>query len=87
MTNQVYVIVGDGECNEGSIWESAMSASNFELNNLTVIVDHNKYQQTGSNKEIMDLDKLREKWTSFGWDTNEINGHDIEKNKTLSIKY
>ena len=81
MTNQVYVIVGDGECNEGSIWESAMSASNFELNNLTVIVDHNKYQQTGSNKEIMNLDKLREKWTSFGWDTNEINGHDIEKIK------
>lgn len=81
MTNQVYVIVGDGECNEGSIWESAMSASNFELNNLTVIVDHNKYQQTGSNKEIMNLDKLREKWTSFGWETNEINGHDIEKIK------
>ena len=78
MKNQVYVILGDGECNEGSVWEGAMSASNFGLNNLTAIVDHNKYQQTGSNDEIMKLKSLKEKWESFGWETLEIDGHDIE---------
>ena len=61
MKNQVYVVLGDGECNEGSIWEGAMSASNFNLENLTVLVDHNKFQQTGSNHEIMKLDNLRDK--------------------------
>ena len=55
MENRVFVIVGDGECNEGSIWESALCAPNLNLNNLTVIVDHNNFQQTGSNKEIMDV--------------------------------
>ena len=86
MKNQVYVILGDGECNEGSVWEGAMSASNFGLNNLTVIVDHNKYQQTGSNDEIMKLKSLKEKWESFGWDTLEIDGHNIEKIKNSIIK-
>ena len=79
--NQVYVILGDGECNEG-----AMSASNFGLNNLTAIVDHNKYQQTGSNDEIMKLKSLKEKWESFGWETLEIDGHDIETIKDSIIK-
>ena len=65
MKNQVYVILGDGECNEGSVWEGAMSASNFGLNNLTAIVDHNKYQQTGSNDEIMKLNKFKRKVGKF----------------------
>ena len=86
MKNQVYVILGDGECNEGSVWEGAMSASNFGLNNLTAIVDHNKYQQTGSNDEIMKLKSLKEKWESFGWETLEIDGHDIETIKDSIIK-
>ncbi len=86
MKNQVYVVLGDGECNEGSIWEGAMSASNFNLENLTVLVDHNKFQQTGSNDEIMKLDNLREKWISFGWETIEIDGHDIEKLKYFLAK-
>ena len=74
----VYVIVGDGECNEGSIWEAAMAAPNFKLNNLYVIVDKNNFQQTGSNKEIMNVENLKEKWSSFGWHTTELDGHNIE---------
>ena len=86
MKNQVYVILGDGECNEGSIWEAAMSAPNFDLENLTVIVDHNKFQQTGSNDEIMKLRNLKEKWESFGWEAVEIDGHDIERIKYFLTK-
>ena len=73
----VYVIVGDGECNEGSVWEAAMAAPNFKLNNLYVIIDKNNFQQTGSNQEIMNVESLKDKWSSFGWHTVEINGHDI----------
>ena len=75
----VYVVVGDGECNEGSIWEAAMAAPNFKLNNLFVIIDKNNFQQTGSNKEIMNVDNLKDKWSSFGWHTIEINGHNISE--------
>ena len=75
--NHVYVILGDGECNEGSVWESFMSASNFKLDNLTVVIDHNKFQQTGSNKEILDTLSLKEKMSSFGFHAIEINGHDL----------
>ena len=63
---KVFVVLGDGECNEGSVWEAAMSAPNFKLNNLTIIIDNNKFQQTGSNKEIMDSSNLKKKWESFG---------------------
>ena len=73
----VYVVVGDGECNEGSIWEAAMAAPNFKLDNLYVIIDKNNFQQTGSNKEIMNVDNLKDKWSSFGWETTEVNGHNI----------
>jgi len=75
----VYVIVGDGECNEGSIWEAAMAAPNFKLDNLYVIIDKNNFQQTGSNKEIMNVENLKDKWSSFGWDTVELNGHSIQE--------
>ena len=77
--NMIYVVLGDGECNEGSVWEAAMAASNFKLDNLQVIIDNNGYQQTGSNKEIMNTNNLAEKWKSFGWDTQEIDGHNIKK--------
>ena len=86
MKNQVYVVIGDGECNEGSVWEGAMSASNFELENLTAIIDHNKFQQTGTNDEIMKLNNLKDKWESFGWETIEIDGHDLEKIKYYLTK-
>jgi|TARA_B110000027_G_scaffold70404_1_gene75269 transketolase len=75
----IYVVMGDGECNEGSVWEAAMAAPNFKLDNLYVIIDKNNFQQTGSNKEIMNVESLKEKWQSFGWQTSEIDGHNIEE--------
>ena len=75
----VYVIVGDGECNEGSIWEAAMAAPNFQLKNLCVIIDKNNFQQTGSNQEIMNVENLKDKWTSFGWNTVEVEGHNVQE--------
>jgi transketolase len=90
--NDVYVILGDGECNEGSVWEAAMAAPNIGLTNLYAIIDKNNFQQTGTNKEIMSTENLVEKWKSFGWETNEVDGHDIEKiydvfnQKNVSIK-
>ena len=77
--NNVYVILGDGECNEGSIWEAAMAASHFKLNNLYVIIDNNNFQQTGNNKNIMDTLSLKNKWASFGWNAEELDGHNIEQ--------
>ena len=74
----VYVILGDGECNEGSVWEAAMAAPNFKLDNLYVIIDKNNFQQTGSNKEIMNVENLKDKWSSFGWHAIELDGHNIE---------
>jgi len=76
---KIYVLIGDGECNEGSIWEAAMSAPNFKLNNITAIIDKNNLQQTGTNKEIMSVENIAEKWKSFNWDVIELDGHDIEK--------
>ena len=75
----VYVIVGDGECNEGSIWEASMAAPNFQLKNLCVIIDKNNFQQTGSNQEIMNVENLKDKWTSFGWNTVEVDGHNVQE--------
>ena len=77
--NRVYVILGDGECNEGSIWESFMCANKFDLDNLFVFIDNNKYQQTGSNDDILINNNLFEKLTSFGWNSNQIDGHNIDQ--------
>ena len=76
---KVFVLIGDGECNEGAIWEASMSASHFKLNNLTAILDNNSLQQTGSNNEIMSSDNLADKWKSFNWDVTEIDGHNISQ--------
>ena len=78
-TYKVYVVIGDGECNEGSIWESALAAPQFRLDNLVAIVDRNNFQQTGSNKDIMSVGDLKSKWKSFGWQVVEDNGHDLDK--------
>jgi transketolase len=75
----VYVVLGDGECNEGSVWEAAMAAPNFKLNNLYAIIDQNNFQQTGSNKEIMNNRDLKEKWQNFGWNALEIDGHNLSE--------
>ena len=74
---RVFVLIGDGECNEGSVWEASMSASHFKLNNLTAILDKNNLQQTGSNEEIMSTNKLGDKWRSFNWEVREVDGHNI----------
>ncbi|MDB3945453.1 transketolase [Gammaproteobacteria bacterium] len=76
---RVFVVMGDGECNEGSVWEAAMAASHFKLGNLVVIIDRNRYQQTGSNSTVMDLGNLERKWRSFGWDCEEIDGHNYNE--------
>jgi transketolase len=75
----VYVYMGDGECNEGSVWEAVMSAAQFGLDNLTAVVDYNKLQSDGDSRQIMDLADLAGKFNSFSWDVKEIDGHDIAK--------
>lgn len=79
INNNIYVILGDGECNEGSVWEAAMAAPNLNLKNLHVIIDKNNFQQTGTTQDIMNTSNLNKKWESFGWNVSEINGHDIDK--------
>ena len=77
-----YALLSDGECNEGSIWEAAMMAAGQGIDNLTAIVDYNKWQATGRSKEVLALEPLAAKWESFGWHTQEIDGHntnDISK--------
>jgi transketolase len=74
---RVFTLVGDGECNEGSIWEAAMFASHHNLDNLVLAVDYNKIQGFGTVQETINLDPLTTKWQAFGWETIEINGHDV----------
>jgi len=76
---RVYVLLGDGECDEGQVWEAAMAAAHFEVDNLVAIVDHNKQQIDGWNWEVMNLEPLGEKWRSFGWRVIEIDGHDFDQ--------
>jgi transketolase len=75
----VYVLLGDGECEEGQIWEAAMSASHFRLDNLTAIVDHNGIQLDGRCCDIMGLESLADKWRAFNWHVIEIDGHDMSQ--------
>jgi len=74
---KAYVVLGDGECNEGSVWEAAMSAAHFKLGNLVAILDRNRQQQTGSNEDIMPLGDAAQKFASFGWHVREVDGHDV----------
>lgn len=86
--SRVFCIIGDGECNEGLIWEAAMSAANFKLNNFTVIVDRNVLQYDGPTSSVMDLIDLNAKFQAFGFDVREVNGHDcIALCDALSEKY
>lgn len=75
--SRVFVVLGDGEINEGSVWEAAMSASKHGLDRLTAIVDYNKIQSAGPTREILDLEPLADKWRSFGFATREVDGHDV----------
>lgn len=76
LSNRVVIVVGDGECDEGLVWESLMSASNFGLDNLTIIVDKNGYQLDGTTEEVMNANNLSEKFNAFGFDVEEVDGHD-----------
>jgi transketolase len=75
--SRIFVIVGDGEINEGSVWEAALSAGKHCLDNFTVLVDYNKIQASGPTREIQDLEPLLDKWRSFGFATTEVDGHDV----------
>ena len=77
--SRIVVVTGDGELNEGSIWEAAMSASKHRLDNLVVMVDYNKLQSYGFTSEVLDLEPLKEKWEAFGFAAEEVNGHDVKK--------
>jgi transketolase len=74
-----YVLLGDGECDEGQVWEAAMFAPNYRLDNLTAIVDFNTLQLDGFTREIMNLEPFMAKWAAFRWEVIEINGHDIQQ--------
>ena len=74
---RVYVLTGDGECDEGQVWEAAMAAAHFKADRLTAIVDYNKYQQTGPIEREMALEPFAEKWRAFGWHVEESDGHDM----------
>jgi transketolase len=73
----VYVLMSDGECNEGSVWEAAMFAPAQSINKVIAVIDFNKWQATGRSREIMAIDPLKEKWEAFGWNTYEVDGHDL----------
>jgi transketolase len=73
----VYVVMSDGECQEGSVWEAAMLAPRLKLGNLAVLIDFNKWQATDRSNDVMAMEPLKEKWEAFGWETREVDGHDM----------
>lgn len=87
---RTFVLMGDGECNEGSVWEAAMFAGAKKLGNLCAFVDYNKWQATARSQEVLALDPLADKFRDFGWDVREIDGHDhvaiLEAVKGVSLK-
>lgn len=78
-TNHVYVVLGDGEIQEGQIWEALMTASHYKLNNLIVFLDYNKLQIDGTNDEVMKISPVKEKFEAFGFFVQEINGHNFSE--------
>ena len=83
---RVYVVLGDGEIQEGQVWEAAMSASHYKLDNLIAILDYNKLQIDGRVNEVMNLEPLVQKWEAFGWEVVEVDGHSFEElDKAISF--
>ena len=74
---RVYVLIGDGECEAGQVWEAAMAASHFKADRLTAILDYNKFQETGPISREMGLEPLVDKWQAFGWQVFQADGHSI----------
>ena len=77
LTSRVFVLQGDGECNEGSVWEAAAAAAHYRLNNLVSIVDRNRIQYDGFTRDILNMEDMAGKWRGFGWDVMEVDGHDV----------
>lgn len=89
--HNVFCIIGDGESNEGQVWEAALFAAHNKLDNLVTICDYNKLQIDGSTTDILNLEPLTDKWRAFGWETFEMNGHDWDDiyhtvNKAMKVK-
>ncbi len=82
LSSQVFVLISDGECNEGSIWEAALLAAQLNLVNLTVILDYNGWQCFGSVNQVINLEPLDKKWQAFGWQTLNIDGHNLTRIKS-----
>lgn len=78
LRRRVYVVMGDGELDEGNVWEAAMLAGKYQLNNITAIIDRNNIQIDGPTESVMPLESLKDKWEAFGWHVLEINGNDME---------
>jgi len=76
---RVYVLLGDGECDEGQVWEAAMASAHFKMDNLVAIVDRNEQQINGWTRDVMNLEPFNSKWQSFGWHVIEVNGHDFDQ--------
>lgn len=76
--SKIFVILGDGECNEGSVWEAAMSAGKNNLDNLCVLIDYNKYQSYDETCLVQEMEPFADKWRCFGFQVFEVNGHDVE---------
>lgn len=76
---RIYVLLGDGEVQEGIVWEAAMASAHYKLDNITAIMDYNKLQIDGPNKEVMSIEPIADKWRAFGWEVIDVDGHDIEK--------
>jgi transketolase len=84
--HRIIVLTGDGEINEGSIWEAALSAAKHRLSNLTVFIDYNKFQSYGSTNQVLDLEPLADKWRSFGFAVEEIDGHNVKELQQLNSR-
>jgi len=77
--HRVYVLLGDGECDEGQVWEAAMAAAHFKVDNLVAIVDNNGLQLDGWNRDIMNIEPFSQKWEAFGWHVIEVDGHSLSQ--------
>lgn len=86
MKHRIYVLLGNGECNEGSVWEAIMAAAHFKLDNLVAIVDSNRFQSDGKSETIMDCGDFSQKWESFGWDVCSVDGHNIAELYNAFVK-
>lgn len=82
----VYVLIGDGEMQEGQIWEAAMTAAHYKLDNIIAFIDNNGLQIDGFNKDVMNIEPIKEKWQAFGWNTLNIDGHNFEEIEEAIIK-